>query len=349
VTLEYGEIQRYVANGLIAEQAHPDCPEIHIFNYTPACQYARAWDHVTQRCRGLMLNIHTGAIIANPFEKFFNYGEVSMDLPDEIPHITEKLDGSLGISYWLPGEQWPRVATRGSFVSSQAQWATAWLRQSPHIHLLDREITELFEIIYPGNQIVVRYDFAELVHLASRVTTTGQELLNRQLGFRQPKRIPPMDFVTLASLNEANAEGFVVWYPQTGLRLKIKFATYLRLHKILTHLSVKDLWEMLRDGHDPQVMLTDVPDEVSAWMSEVTASLHTQFRQIESAALEDFAHLRERFIDLTHTPRKVWAEAMLMCRYPHVLFRLLDGKDCRAIIWKLCQPRNGDVTFRIDG
>lgn len=53
--------------------------------------------------------------VARPFPKFFNLDEAIANgeqLPAEAFEVTEKLDGSLGILYWLDGE--PRLATRGT-------------------------------------------------------------------------------------------------------------------------------------------------------------------------------------------------------------------------------------------
>jgi hypothetical protein len=49
------------------------------------------------------------------------------NLPNEIPKITEKLDGVLGILY--PENNKVAISSRGSFTSEQAIWATGWMRQ----------------------------------------------------------------------------------------------------------------------------------------------------------------------------------------------------------------------------
>jgi RNA ligase len=113
--------------------------------------------------------------VARPFPKFFNYGEQ----PDEDTRrlgqpftLSEKVDGSLGIHYRWNGTD--GIATRGSFHSPQAQWATAALADSPPVRF-DYGRTHLFEIVYPENRIVVDYgDRAELVYLATLDWRTGE-------------------------------------------------------------------------------------------------------------------------------------------------------------------------------
>src|SRR3990167_11491344 len=110
--MTYQEIKTHIDQGLVSEQAHSENPDIRIFNYTQKCQFSKEWNDVTRACRGLILNVKTGEIVANPFPKFFNYGEVDVKIPVEKPIVIEKMDGSLGILYWI-GDR-PYVATRGS-------------------------------------------------------------------------------------------------------------------------------------------------------------------------------------------------------------------------------------------
>src|SRR5690606_23624256 len=93
-------------------------------------------------------------------------GALDPDMP--ILGAWDKIDGSLGIQYRLPdGRQ--AIATRGSFTSDQALHATKRLREAgwdimPH----DFAFTWLWEIVYPGNRVVVDYgDRDELVYLGA--------------------------------------------------------------------------------------------------------------------------------------------------------------------------------------
>ena len=119
------ELDVAVRDGLVRLARHPRLP-LTIANYTAKAQWERRWTPVTRRCRGLVF-ADDGSLVARPFEKFFNYGDVVLPrvaatMP---PLVTTKVDGSLGILVRWDGE-WS-VATRGSFTSEQSEVATRWL------------------------------------------------------------------------------------------------------------------------------------------------------------------------------------------------------------------------------
>lgn len=101
----------------------------------------------TKACRGLIVDAENW-IVQRPFEKFFSIEQL------EPFDVYDKLDGSLGILYWVGDE--PAIATRGSFISDQAKRGTEFLRARKDLNL-DRRYTYLFEIIYPENRVVVNY------------------------------------------------------------------------------------------------------------------------------------------------------------------------------------------------
>jgi len=63
-------INKYIADGLIVKQDHPEYP-ISIYNYSRTCQYDGKWDDLTIECRGLVLD-REGNVMAKSFPKFFN-------------------------------------------------------------------------------------------------------------------------------------------------------------------------------------------------------------------------------------------------------------------------------------
>lgn len=351
------------AAGLITVRSHPTEP-LFIANYTPKCAYERQWNEVTRICRGLIFD-HELRIHARPFPKFFNLGEheepVEYDLethrrvyPESDVHhllkkgihgpieVTEKMDGSLGILYWADNK--PCIASRGSFTSEQAlvgtQMLQEWYAEQPadeRDRYFLRGRTYLFEILYPRNRIVVDYgDKRRLVLLATIDTRSGVEL---SPPYFYPDRVQQHSFASLANLLAApertNAEGYVIRFtdtPAPNLRVKVKHAEYVRLHRILTGINARHIWEYLKDDRDWSEILDGVPEEFKEWVQKTVEGLWDDFVRIAEDCLRDFMDRPKT------TDRKTVAEYFVTCKHPSVLFLMLDERDWGVPIWKLIKP-----------
>ncbi|MCA6574594.1 MAG: RNA ligase [Pseudanabaena sp.] len=330
-------IDQLILEGYITKRPHSS-GELFIYNYTAKAQYDHLWTPETMQCRGLILD-HHGVITARPLIKFFNLQEHQASLPAEPFEVYEKLDGSLGILYWYQDQ--PYIASRGSFNSDQAIKANQILYclYADAISLLDRSLTYLFEIIYPANRIVVDYgDYEALVLLAVIETASGREYAIedfQHLGFPIAKKYDGLkDLESITKLNEQNQEGFVIRF-ESGLRLKFKFADYVKLHRVLTQVTSKVIWEMLRDQIPFEDILEHVPDEFYDWVKETKAMLLGQYQQIEDQAKEDF----ERIVSIVDRhDRKETAKHFLACQNHTILFSMLDGKDYSDYIWRTIKP-----------
>lgn len=248
-------LQDHIVNGLVSAKRNPD-DDLTIYNYTPKAQYSRTWDEVTRACRGLIVD-DAGTIIARPFPKFFNYGETDL-YDEEITPETEvtaydKLDGSLGIVYWDKKGQ-PQVATRGSFVSTMAEHASALIKN--HHFPAFENYTLLVEIIYPENQIVVDYKNLDMlvllgaVHIPTGDFMSPEDITLEIRGVYPQGGITPlaMDFYqiktvqdALDNLNRPNREGFVL-HTRQGTMVKVKQDDYLAMHRAVFQTSKRTVW-----------------------------------------------------------------------------------------------------------
>lgn len=270
-----------------------------LFNYTPEAVYADRWTWLERVSRGLILNAETGEVVARGFDKFFNWFEGGrMPEPGStIETICEKLDGSLGISFFHDGKL--RIATRGSFESDQALWATEFInRVHPGLMGADSRFTLLFEIIYPANRIVVDYGTDEkLALLAVRNRETGEYLpFNRvqMLGYQYDVPVAPvhtfadMDSV-LASTASIEHEGYVIEMSD-GSRWKIKGEKYRTLHKIISQVSFNAVLDALMcDGWVNYRMA--VPEEfwpeIDGYHAEITQVVECSHADILSNMTDD--------------------------------------------------------------
>lgn len=326
------KLDEMIAQGYVSVKKH-SVEDLFIYNYTPKAQYERVWNEVTLNTRGLILDLNRN-IISMPFQKFFNMEEHD---PKDIPTLPfksfNKLDGSLGISYWI--KDVPYVSTRGSFESEQAIKGTQII-QSKYKSIwdkLNRDKTYLFEIIYPENRIVVDYGGVEdLFLLAIRDNKTGKyEEIDDSI-FPIAKEIDELDFNAMKSLNNNNEEGFVVRF-SNDFMMKIKFEEYIRLHRIVTNVSNKVIWEYLKDNKDFNELIKNVPDEFYKWVRAEEMKLRDGFNELSDWAKDTFD---KRIRGTTRKEFALWAKEQ---KHPSLLFCLYTGKSIDKVIWKMIKPK----------
>lgn len=336
----FTELEAAVQSGLVVRRAHPDFP-LCILAYTDKATYTPdSWNRVTRQCRGLIYDTLTHEIVARPFPKFFNLGERYAPQIDPSTRVvvTDKLDGSLGILYRTASGH--AISTRGSFESEQAKHATEVLRTRYAGFEPPSGLTLLFEILYPDNRIVVDYGgLDDLVLLGAIEIDTGRSHPPHAVEWPGP-RTTVFEHETLADALRApprpNAEGLVVHFPEHEERLKLKQADYVALHRIVTGLNERTVWEHLAAEKPIAELLQPIPEEFHDWVNDVAAGLLTRIdseeRAIERAYRDVLAEL-----PADHT-RKDFALRALASDWKHALFAKLDGKDYRPTLWKNARP-----------
>lgn len=348
-------IAQLVEQGYVREVQHPEDPNLYLYNYTPQAQYEQCWTRDLLLCRGLIARDTGGhrEVIARPFPKFFNWQELAdeerdhnsmltkkpaLHIRDSYDHtrgpwqVYEKMDGSLGIMYeFAPGDY--RIATRGSFTSEQALWATEYLKAVMK-DLPLQGLTYLFEIIYPENRIVVDYGQNRgLVLLEVLSTVTGQQQIDGtfedafiRVKYHGIKHDIPTD-------QRENKEGYVLTNAE-GFRVKVKHDEYVRLHKILTNTSSRTVWEYLSDPEkDFNELLDNVPDEFYDWVKQVKNDIEADYLHLETCIeqqMEPVSKDWDRREQANYIKYNVDNSA--------IGFLMLDGKDYSGLIWKLIKP-----------
>lgn len=323
-------LEEMITSGYVRMTKHPERP-LYIYNYTAKAQYEYMWNEVTMLCRGLILD-EQYEIVARPFTKFFNYGEVPDQQIPLLPfEVYDKMDGSLGILYWWNDR--PYIATRGAFMSDQAIKATELLydKYAKSIDQLDKTKTYLFEIIYPENRIVIDYGHTEeLVLLAIVDIASGIETPLTDIGFPVVKRYDGLnDLQAIRQMQMDDKEGFIIRF-ENGYRIKIKFTEYVRLHRIITHVSSKTIWEHLRDNQSMDELLDKVPDEFYNWVRTTIDEIWEAYRKIDAKAKAEYKELEDR---------KATAFYFQTCQHPAILFKMYEKRAYDAIIWKMLKPK----------
>ena len=346
------DLRQGVDGGFIAVKPHPN-GTTYLLNYTNRAQYASGWSHAVRVCRGLVVDRHPFeegcVVLARPFAKFANVAEHSPTSPfGELPagpfEVHEKLDGSLIIAF--NAGNGPEFCTRGSFTSDQAVAASKLWQERYADVAWPVGVTWLFEYVAPWNRIVVSYDQEELVMIGAIDIATGADVA---VGPEWPgPRARVFDGFSdfdqvVAHMKEADtddAEGFVVRYVPTdptghSHRAKIKYAEYLRVHRLVTGVSTLTIWENLSSGQNFDELLDRVPDEFYDFVTTTVKHLSAQHDELLARAAEvakSVEGLSRKEAALIVTAQSEAA--------PGLVFGTLDQKDVSAMAWRLLRPEH---------
>lgn len=321
-----------------------------IFNYNQQTSIAKLWNDVNQWCRGLIFDEHTHEIVAVPFFKFFNLGqmpETSLEsvVREGLPvRIANKEDGSLGIVFWDKYRSMLRVSTRGSLDSEQAEWATAWFNRpvtsSAELtasfmfmrHIQQADYTYQCEVIYQNNRIVLDYaGFEGLIGLARVSKVTGlpdYDLSALPASWPRASTFEDLDIAKIMSLRESltwQQEGWVITYA-SGLMVKVKVKDYERVHAIRFSVTPNTILKIVQEGGDPLVAISDLPDE---FIDDVRATVH-RIESLYSNLLAEFHDACDEGLALASARSRkdsaLWCLATVPERFRSSFFYVISGR-----------------------
>lgn len=356
--LDTNKVADQIADGYISVRHHTK-GDLRIYNYTHKCQYDWKWTPETIACRGLIVDTGNN-VVARPWPKFFTvsqyqdlrnnvhhlYGVKYKEMYEGPGHVTEKMDGCMGILYWVGGE--PAIATRGSFTSHQAELATQIFRERYSQAWLanvgfDINRTYIFECILPEYRIVVDYHgLRDIVLIGCVNNNTGEDesidwirpLVGMPPVVEEHKCFARFEDV-LASEERDNAEGYVVYFKDTGIRAKVKHQDYLDLHRIMTGCTKRTIWEYMRAGLPLDDLIARVPDEMYDWIIRTRDDLQNTFNVIKEAAVFTAEEFMNRGMS-----RKEQAVEIQKFKNPGLIWAVIDGKidQMNDKIWRMIKP-----------
>lgn len=332
-------LNSYVADKRLKVQVHPT-EDLYIWNYSEIVQVKKLWDDITEQCRGLITD-STGNIVGRSFRKFFNDNERPYTATPDF-NVYGKLDGSLGILFFY-NDKWI-IASRGSFASIQAETAMTILteRYPAFCQELDRTLSYSFEIIYPENRIVVNYgNERKLVFLAAFDTMSGVEVMcsagsplyahmaKHGMEVVREHEANGAAIADLKARNTVNEEGYVVRF-SNGLRIKIKFENYMKVHRVARNVNATMLLQEYAAGRTLIELLEQLPDEFMQWAETTYSQIDMCYKQLES-------HITTLYVDAVKgtATRGDFARKVNTSTHRTALFRLYDGKSIRDYVTKL--------------
>jgi hypothetical protein len=342
------QVQKEVREGNVSERPHGN---LCIYKYTQKCVMDKAWNDVNSRCRGIIFDTTTGAIVSRSFNKFFNQNErpqtetkFLLKKAKTIPfQITEKMDGSM-ISLHFYNNHW-QCATPGSITSEQALYATAHLLPKYDLSMIPTDITLVCEMISPmdrEDKVIVYGDRDELVLLTAFENKWDQI----EIPFGRVQYFSKMTGIPLVSVWQAdyenflsleipdNTEGYVIAF-EDSLRIKVKSMGYLRAFRLVCEFSRKHLMDYIEQGEYHEAVKI-LPDLKRQHFDDIYAQVMTIKGQIELEA-------QEWFVKCDPTDLKKSAQ-ILDAAGPvkSLVFMLLRNKSdeqMKKLLWKLVRER----------
>lgn len=320
--------------------------DLAIFKYTQDCHIKGRWNDVNRQARGIIFR-DDGTVVARPFPKFFNLGEVSESMVENLPwheevEIYEKVDGSCGIGYWTDEYGEWRLATPGSMESEQAVRGSAILNLHYDWSALPINCTPVFEIIYPDNRIVVDYKGETFLSLLAIFELSGEEWHPRRVdqiaekcGFRRPRRYN-VDLRGSIPFEE-NHEGYVARFA-SGLRIKVKSPAYLRVHRLLNYMSPKGVIDLIR-GKEYGITLLQLPQGIQKDFDDIRAYVQNLHDQIANEARDVYDRVPK---GVTRKEQALFIQGHAKNERCGLVFGLLDNKDIKDSVWKLVQEKVKD-------
>lgn len=341
------KLKQHAEHNLVDVITSKEFPHLVMLHYADDAQWDKSWNTFNRMCRGLIVDLKNQRVIAYPFDKFFNVGEMPETSFDRLSslgafEVSEKLDGSMLILFQEPETGDFRFTTKGSFDADHAAFANQFMPQSLMNPKLVEDYTFVFELVSKQFQIVVDYkrkgypDGAYLIGIRHRKS-------NRLLSYKEVQdmakeyNIPTLktfEFPTLESiLNNVKTlsvldEGYVLLF-EDGTRAKVKGTEYLRVHRFISQMSDKHLLESMPDFdtiEKEQEFLQMVPeeyrDDIKAKFVEfktkkifLTNEIYTKFNEAPKEIRKEFA---------------MWVQQNVDPSLRGFMFTLLDGRQLEA-------------------
>lgn len=299
-----------------------------------------------RECRGITFCSTTGRVLSRKYHKFFNLGEKTEVLPENVDfnaghQYLEKLDGSMLTPLLVNDEvRWctkmgltPVAEPVDEFTADKAnyhEFAKHWMGE---------DWTPIFEWCSRKQRIVIDYPVDRLVLTALRNNVTGAykthgELVEAAVAYgidvvKATAAVGGFDPGRLQVIRDLLGEEGEVWRFDNGHMLKVKGAWYLQLHKTLDHLRFeKDVIRLILDEKldDAKPFL---PDDLLASTDDFSKTIFEGLRKTAS----DFFWEAQADFDNFNGSKKKFAERIIrerkeVSKYLFVAWdRLEAGED----------------------
>lgn len=307
------ELQKALRSGITPEQLketlgvnsyeHPEGLPLVGFKYDQI--ESPKTNPVVRASRGTVLEKGTWNLVAQPFFRFFNYGEhleETAKFDFEKFTATEKADGSLCPLYHYQ-DRW-HVNTSGSFAFGECNFSgKIWkdlFFETANLDLskLNKDTTYIFELCTIWNKVVRAYPSPRVYLLGMVDRNTGHDWcaeairdIAKDIGVHAIETYPcnsfkdVEDFLSEKESSDPTFEGMVL-RDRNGLRVKIKTKTYLALHHLHDNGNIANPKNII------PFLLKGEKDEIMAYFPE----MEEQVNKVESLLKEEYEQLKSLWL-----------------------------------------------------
>lgn len=295
-----------------------------LLNYTREAMYSKSMTPTEEACRGLVVR-DDARIMALPMPKFYNLGEPRCPpLPDEPYTVWEKIDGSF-TAFWHDDGEW-HCTTRGSFQNEYIEFALEWWNGNVDANRIPAYWTIMAEVCIDNDTNPrAAYKPEGLYLVAIRDRYSGKDVGLLASHFDLFRLLAPRRFDTtvdtLLDWKQSNegTEGWVVRF-ESGFRVKVKTAWYLRLFRAVRSLTPKNIRELMIDAGEDWI--GTFPDDLQPEAVAIQEAIEAKFHDLLSEVYQAYSKLAGI------ETRKDYAQRVLL-EHPdisHWLFKLRDNR-----------------------
>jgi tRNA splicing ligase len=334
-----------------------------VFNYTVKTQFEKNWNNITLNSRGTIFDVSTRELVARGLPKFFNVGETEENQLHNLDKLSiggfqaaDKLDGSCGMVFYDCYQDKLCVATRGSFQSEQAIWATNFLNTqlSASIRYGLRKLigqyenTPIVEIIYPENKIIVDYgdmcslSLIQVVNNATGDTIPFGEVVSIAVDIGMDHVLHCENIYDLSQLkcfmNEISGiekEGWVVRF-ENGHLVKFKTAKYLEMARTLRHFGPKVVFNLAKSKQTviQHFIDNELPDALFEASNKYYNAILLKAEEYKRGLYDDFGWVVSSVgNDATRKDYALFMKENNSAWLIGVFFDWRNGKDISEFIW----------------
>jgi RNA ligase len=333
----------------------PQFLNVVMLHYQDSCTYSNTWNEFSRMSRGLILDMKNKKVLAFPYEKFYNLGQMPETSYDNLVALggfqtSEKLDGSMIIMFRDPNTDKLTFTTKGSLSSEQGQYANQLEMPSGFWIVAARYMesgTLIFELISKRFQIVIDYPkrgYEEGLYLIGyRDHVSGKlasfnalEGIADELGVSIFKTYA---FDSLDALIEASKglpvteEGYVLRFDSNDLMVKVKGPKYLEMHRFISNLSDRNILEAVANN-TADTLVTLCPDEFQQEVLNKIDKFKIRFAEVVKTCYTYYKAAPKE-------TRKIYAEWVNLNVEKYLrgfVFQLMDGKELnRKQIYKVIE------------